>query len=229
MLKFGKTRERALRQYLRYLGHRHAVLGYSELQGLLYAISCAPDPLAEQEWLELVWLCDRPSDPGDSAAMDIVAFRHLMNELREHIVSSANYGQHLPFTENPDENQLERIARWCDGFLLGHHHLEATWDRALAGLADRSLEKSVNQAVVAAGRLADWNLGLRRLETRRQKIRCFRRLRQLLSVYHSIHALWRAVPDRNTPAAGFARLQPPAADDLCCCGSGKLFRHCCLH
>lgn len=229
MLKFGKTRERALKQYLRYLGDRHSVLSYNELQGLLYAIGSAPEEVVEAQWLELVWLCDRPRETSDSAVMDMVAFRHLVDELRQHIVGSAEQGQHLPFVDNPTDDQLTRIARWCDGFLLGHHHLEAVWDRALEGLADQSLEKAVNQAVIAAGRLAGWNLGLRPLETRAARLRCYRRLRQLLGVYHSIHALWRAQPDRNTPEAQFDRLTAPDREEPCICGSGRLFRHCCLH
>lgn len=229
MLKFGKTRERALKQYLRYLGDRHAVLGYQELQGLLYAVSCAPEALAESQWLELVWLCDRPLVDTDSAVMDMVAFRHLTDELRQHIAECAAGGQHLPFADAPDAQQLGRIARWCDGFLLGHHHLEAAWDRALAGLADAGLEKTVNQAVIAAGRLAGWNLGLRPLQTDAQRQRCYRRLRQLLGVYHSIHALWQALPDRNTPQACFQRLTSPEPEAPCLCGSGRAFRRCCLH
>lgn len=225
---FGKLREQALRQYLRYLGHQHAVLGYHELQGLLYAVSCAPEPMVEPEWLELVWLQDAPAVEDDSAAMDIVAFRHLLEELRQHIASSARQGQHLPFPDVPDDQQLTRIARWCDGFLLGHHHLEVVWDRALSGLGDPSLERIISRAIMAAGRLAGWQLGRRPLEDRGQKLRCYRRLQQRLHIYHSVHARWQALPGRSLLVAGFEG-EVPAASEPCYCGSGRAFGRCCLH
>jgi len=161
--------------------------------------------------------------------MDLVAFRHLLVELRQHIATSARQGEHLPFAPVPDEGQLAGLASWCDGFLLGHHHLEALWDRALGGLADRGLERLVSRSLIAAGRLAGWQLGHRPLEGRRQTLHCYRRLRRGLRIYHSVHVRWQSLPDRHAPERRFRQLQPVPAGGDCPCGSGRLFGQCCLH
>ncbi len=56
MINFDKESERILRETISQLRCNEAVLSYYQLQGLLFAIACSPEPIKASEWFDLIWL-----------------------------------------------------------------------------------------------------------------------------------------------------------------------------
>lgn len=232
MLRFEKTREKALLHYLRRLGHREPIMNYRQIQGLLYAVACSPEVVPASEWLDLIWDADEP--PFEDQA-EVATFFQLLVELSQHISAAAGNGLHLPFAEAPATDLGDELADWCDGLLMGHQYLENVWLLALAGLEDERLRVQIEEVVELVAMLADWDRVLiwrARENPGGEDLGhedCFRQLRRLLSAYHSVHALWSRGPGRWGPEDWFRHMQPVAAEAECLCGSGLRFRDCCLH
>src|SRR5579872_3690470 len=78
MLHFEKQSEEALLDFLNHLNARDAVLNYQQIQGLLYAMVCSPEPIKPAEWFELIWLNDDPQFENPAEAK---SFYQLLIEL----------------------------------------------------------------------------------------------------------------------------------------------------
>lgn len=225
MLNFEKHREQALLQYLSFLGKRDAVLGYQQIQGLLYAMACSPEPIKPSEWFELIWLTDDAhfDDPAEAKT-----FFQLLQELFRHIDEAVRKERYRPGVDAGGQLSQATLSDWCDGFLMGHQYLENIWLMALDALDDDALyeqvEDALNGAVAFAGRDigngedGDVNLAAAHLQ-----------FQQALNGYGSVHRRWLQGGGRWDAASLFEAMEPPGGDQPCGCGSGRPFRQCCLH
>jgi uncharacterized protein len=225
MLMFEKQREQALLTYLDSLVRRDAVLGYYQIQGLLYAMACSPEPVRPAEWFELIWLSDAPQfdDVGDARS-----FWQLLVELARHIEAEARAARYRPGLDAGGNVSDVALADWCDGFLLGHQYLEEIWGVALDDLNDDELYERVDEtldqaAAFAAGELTDDPSAEETL------LAAYLQFQELLVAYHAVHDAWGRVERTLDMQAMYEQLEPVGRDEWCPCGSGRRFGQCCLH
>jgi uncharacterized protein YecA (UPF0149 family) len=124
----------------------------------------------------------------------------------------------------------EALADWCDGFLLGHHYLEDLWAVALDDLDDDHLFEKVGETLDWAltfveGEIVDWTVD----ESDELLLTEYLQFQQLLEDYRAVHTLWYQGNWQWNIEQTFSAMQPVARDELCPCGSGRLFMYCCLH
>jgi yecA family protein len=225
MQYFEKQREETLLRYLDKLKTRDAVLNYPQIQGLLYAMACSPEPIKPAEWFDLVWLND---DPQFENSAEAKGFYELLVDLFGSISAEVQRNRfQLGRRANIQDDALA-LADWCDGFLIGHHYLEDVWSVALDELDDDQLFEQVGETLdcaiaFVASDIADWDDNDEFLLTE------FVRFQQLLQDYRAIHL--RCDHDRSSwnVEQAFLDMQPVASCAACPCGSGRLFKDCCLH
>lgn len=227
MLNFEKQREQALLNYLNYLGNRDAVLSYHQIQGLLYAMACSPEPIKPAEWFELIWLSDAPhfDDAGEAKA-----FFDLLVELARHIGDLARRAIYRPGMDGSGALSAAALADWCDGFLMGHQYLENLWAIALDDLGDDQLSDRVEAALdwavsFADGDLAEWSTD----EADDNLMTLQLQFQQLLAGYHTVHELWYESARHGDVTQVFESMQAVGRNEPCPCGSGRSFGRCCLH
>ncbi len=225
MQPFEKQREQTLLRFLDQLNTREAVLSYPQIHGLLYAMACSPEPIKPAEWFELVWLND---DPQFDDAADAQRFYHLLIDLFESIRSDVRQGRVRFHSGEHVEPDMDWLIDWSDGFLLGHQYLDEVWHRALDELDDDEPFEQVEDALAcaiafASGAIADASDDSDILQAE------FVRFQQVLEDYRSIHKRCEPGQSRWSVEQIFAEMEPVAPEFECPCGSGRLFRQCCLH
>ena len=226
MLNFAKQSEEALLGYLNGLNMRDAVLNYHQIHGLLYAMACSPEPIKPSEWFELIWLSD---DPQFDDPLEARAFYKLLVELFSSISREVQQERYCPGGAL-NVASATALADWCDGFLSGHQYLENLWIVALDDLGDEQLYERVEATLDWAiafveGDIVDW------IVEDSDDVLLTDRLRfeQLLDDYRSVRLLWSDGSWQWDVEQQFVDMQPAARDDQCPCGSGRLFKNCCLH
>ncbi len=227
MLNFAKHNEQALRSFLKHLGQRDAVLSYHQIQGLLYAMACSPEPVKPTEWFELIWLNDEPQFDD---ATEAKAFYRLLIELSRGIGEAAQHERYRPGIDDAGECSVVALTGWCDGFLMGHQYLEDLWLVALDDLNDDHLYEQVAATLdwvtaFVEGDIVDWSVD----DNDDNLVTAYVQLQQLLDDYYAVHRQWFANDWQWDIEQGFAELQAVAREDLCPCGSGRTFARCCLH
>lgn len=227
MLNFEKHSEQALLNYLNYLGNRDAVLSYQQIQGLLYAMACSPEPIKPSEWFELIWLSD---DPHFDDATEAKTFYQLLIELSRHIGEAARRETYRPGIDGAGVFSAAALSDWCDGFLMGHQYLENIWLITLDDLDDNSLcdrvEAALDWAVAfVEGDIADWSADA----SDETLVTGHLQFQQLLNAYHAVHQLWYRGAHPWDVEQLFDSMEAVARDEPCPCGSGRLFAQCCLH
>ncbi len=225
MQPFEKQREETLLRFLDQLNTRDAVLNYSQIQGLLYAMACSPEPIKPAEWFELVWLND---DPQFESATDAKRFYELLVELFGSISVDVQRNRFQLDGNGNIREGVVALSDWCDGFLLGHQYLEDVWGAALDELDEDELFVQVDETLdcaiaIVSGEMADWD------DEGEFMLAEFIRFQQLLEDYRAIHTRCREGRSRWSVEQLFAEMQPVSAGSACPCGSGRAFRECCLH
>jgi uncharacterized protein len=225
MLMFEKQREHALLTYLDKLVRRDAVLGYYQIQGLLFAMACSPEPVKPAEWFELIWLSDAPQfdDAGDARG-----FYELLVELSRHIEAEARAARYRPGIDAEGRVTEQALSQWCDGFLLGHQYLEEIWLAALDDLDDERIDEQVDElldqaAAFAAGEFHGDQAGEEVL------LAAYLQFQESVMVYHAVRNEWARSEHRWDVHALYEQLEPVGRDEACPCGSGRRFAQCCLH
>lgn len=225
MLIFERQREQALLAYLDVLRRCDAVLGYQEIQGLLFAVACSPEPVRPVEWFELIWLSDTPQF---EEAGEAKAFFQLLLELSKHIDAEVRGERYRPGVDAQGRVSAEALSQWCDGFLIGHQYLEELWLVALDDLDDDGLFDQVQEALDCAITFAmsefsaDESGEAALLATHLQ-------FQTLLEAYHSVQRRWEPAQKPWDIQDIYEELEPANRDDRCPCGSGRVFAQCCLH
>lgn len=227
MLNFAKQNEQALLKFLNHLSRRDAVLDYHQIQGLLYAMACSPEPIKPAEWFELIWLSDEPQfdDAGEAKA-----FYQLLLELSQGIGEAARQERYRPATVAGGVCSIAALAGWCDGFLTGHQYLENIWVVALDELDDDNLYEQVAATLDwAAAFIGGDIVDLSADNNDDELLAACLQFQQMLGDYYSVHRQWAAAGGYRDAGQSFAAMQAVGRDEPCPCGSGRLFGRCCLH
>ena len=232
LIEFDKEIERKLRERISQLRHNEAVLSYGQLQGLLFAMACSPEPIKPSEWFELIWLDDEPQFDDESEAK---AFYKLVVSLAEHIAEMTRQHHFLPFSPHYSERWQTELAQWCDGMLMGHQYLEDLWLIAMDDLDDQKLDDEVEVALSLTTTFADL-VSARQLSfeegmklTDEHLPEAYGLFWKALATYASIASIWAEFTWDGDAEQMFSALEPVARDELCPCGSGQIFAKCCLH
>lgn len=224
MLPQASQRAQALIHMLDRLGVGDAVLGYQQIQGLLYAMACSPEPIRPREWFELIWLNDEAPFADNAEAH---SFYQLLVDLAQTIREAADRGRYQPGVDRDGRRSLESLSAWCEGLLIGHHYLEHVWTIALDDLDDDELYEQVNAVL-------QWAEFLASIETPGEEVAEQLATTQLqfeewLVAYHAVRDRWYRGEFSWKVEDHFRDMQPVAADAACPCGSGRPFGSCCLH
>ena len=232
VFSIDKDTESALQDYLKELQRSDAVLSYFQLQGLLFAVSCSPEPMKASEWFELIWLNDDPQFDDEAEAK---VFYRLVADLQKQIAAGLSRGHYLPLPVQFDERWQAELADWCQGLMLGHQYLEELWTVVIEDVADEEMSACVDMVFNLAATFAD-------LESARQQAledgddlleahlpEAYALFQRALQDYSNLSAHWGKLISSMGAEQVFEALQPVGRDELCPCGSGKLFSRCCLH
>ena len=232
MTNFDKESERILRETISQLRRNEAVLSYYQLQGLLFAIACSPEPIKPSEWFDLIWLDDEPQFDDEAAAR---AFYKLVVGLAEHTAEMTRQRRFLPFSASYSERWQQQLAQWCEGLLMGHQYLEDLWLIAIEDLDDQSICDEVDTALSLAGTFADL-VSARQLSfdgvlalTDEHLPEAYELYWKVLGTYATVGSLWSETNWDFDTEQMFLALEPVAWDESCPCGSGEIFAKCCLH
>lgn len=231
-IPFDKEQERVLRENISQLQGKEALLGYYQLQGLLFAIACSPESIRPSEWFDLIWLNDEPQFDSEQDARQ---FYKQVVALYEHIAEMARQRRFLPFSPDYSELWQQQLAEWCEGLLLGHQYLEDLWLVATDDLNDQDIISEVDASLSLAATFADF-VSAKQLSfeegvelTDDYLPEAYQLFWKVLATYATAGSLWaEGVWELDTEQL-FLSLEPVPADELCPCGSGQIFAKCCLH
>lgn len=234
MFDLEKGAQSALRDCIEQLRRVDAVLSYDQLRGLLFAINSSPEPIKPSEWFELIWLNDEPQFDNEA---DAKAFYSLINKLQQQLAKAGEMGKILPFPSNYENQWQPELAEWCQGFLLGHQYLEELWIVAIEDVADDELAARVDTTLNLAMTFADLTLAQQQsieeglIFSEEELPEAYKVFRSSLLCYKEIRRRWLMADEHTDPDIGriFEQLDSVAGDELCPCGSGKVFAKCCLH
>lgn len=224
--------ERILRERFTQLQANEAAISFCQLQGLLFAIACSPEPIKPAEWFELLWLNDEPQ--FDEAKEARLFFKQVV-ALSDHIAGLTEQGQFLPFSHQYSERLQSELTQWCEGLLMGHNYLEDLWLLALDDLDDQNLWNEVDASLSLATTFADL-VEARQLSleegmelTDEHLPEAYEVFGRVLGTYASVGSLWAEGVWASDAEQLFLALEPVPAEQLCPCGSGLIFAKCCLH
>ena len=229
---FDKQQEQLLKRSLALLHSREAAISYYQLQGLLFAMACSPEPLKPSEWFDLIWLDDEPQFDSEQDAR--VFYRQVV-AMSEHIGEMARQCRYLPFSSQYSSRWQLQLSQWCEGFLLGHHYLEDLWIIALDDLNDSDLYDQLESVLGLAHTFAELldgqqlSLDGAMMLNDQQLPDAYETFWQMLASYAAAGRLWAESSWDFDAEQLFLALEPVPLNDSCPCGSGKLFGKCCLH
>lgn len=232
MFSIDKDADSALQDYLIALQRTDAVVSYFQLRGLLFAVSCSPEAMKPSEWFELIWLNDDPQFDDESEAK---VFYRLVIDLQQRIAADVNRGHCLPFPDHYEEHWQTELAEWCQGFMLGHQYLEELWTVVIEDVADEEVSICVDVLFNLAATFADLEAAKQQAQQDGDDLlschlpEAYQLLQRSLQDYNHLSRHWGKLISSMGVEQVFESLQAVRRDDLCPCGSGKLFSQCCLH
>lgn len=215
-------------------------LSYREMQGFLFAVSCAPEMVMPSEWLPRIFAGEEPPFKSSKEAEAVIGgLMALYNEINHSVLEA---GVRLPADCAFRDDLLANfepgapVADWCEGFRLGHLWLEESWDDLLPEALENEFSASLltltffTSPALAEAALEEMAVPGKTLE---DSARTFRSLfPDALAVYAGMgRAIYEARLQEEGQEAGLAR--PAAAADLpgrndpCPCGSGRKYKKCC--
>ena len=231
-LLFDKNSEQALRKSLEPLQQKGVVLGYYQLQGLLFAIACSPEKIQPSEWFDLIWLNDEPQFDDESGAR---GFYQAVVGLYEYVGERVRQRTYLPFSADYSEHWQRDLADWCDGMLMGHQYLEDLWLIALDDMDDQNFTEDVDASLCLACTFADL-IRAKQLSQEHGVVLTDEHLPEayslfckVLGTYASVVPVWSGGAWGSDLQSMFESLEPVVHDNPCPCGSGVIFAKCCLH
>ncbi|MCF6218253.1 MAG: UPF0149 family protein [Gammaproteobacteria bacterium] len=103
-----------------------------QLQGFLFAVSCAPTEISAEDWLPVIFNEQDPgfqSDDEADAVLDVVMtlYNYQDQQVEECKVTLPDHCQPAGVLES-DFSDASPFSLWCSGFLIGHGWLESCWE-----------------------------------------------------------------------------------------------------
>jgi len=194
------------------------VINVSELDGFLTAIVSGPVTLGPSEWLPVVWGDFEPAwdNAEDFEAVLSLFVRH-MNCIAFQLIEEPDAFEPMYLETRAEGGPHLVVDDWCEGYLRGVALCADAWNAAQSEVMEllTPILAFTGQTDWAAHDMADRDRDLLRDE--------------IAPNVRDIHAFWLERREDAPSAVPFRREQPRVKrNDLCPCGSGKKYKHCCL-
>jgi uncharacterized protein len=207
-----------LNYYLAKYGHDESVLDVSELDGFVAALACAPDTILPSRWMPAIWGREDqiPAWPDEG---ELEEFTHTVFAFYNHVMQDMQQGHYEAlFLEREANGKTYTIVdEWCTGFLRGIK----LWDTLTA--ADAAMTEQCIQPL----KFFATEDGFRQLATLSdEQVEAQQQL-----IEPAVHRLYLYFLEQRRPdAAPYVRKgKKVGRNDPCPCGSGRKYKHCCLH
>jgi len=202
-------------------GNDHSVLNVSELDGFLTAIVSGPQAIMPSQWFPALWckIGDTREDLEWESEQECQRFMSLlmqhMNSIAATLMEAPEEFEALLQVNTQAEPPVLIAEEWCFGYMRG---VDLGQWPPLPDEMDTWL-----YAIALHGREENFSvLDTLTLEEHQQTVA------DIEPAVRKLHAYWLAqrTPTRQAPL----RAEPKVGrNDPCPCGSGKKFKHCCLH
>ena len=200
------------------VGVDEGILDVSELDGFLTAIVSGPVTVVPSQWLPAMW---GDFEPVWESADDYQAFMSLVIQHSNNIVSTLmdepEAFEPLFLERSQDSRTFTIVDEWCEGYVRAVRLNAQDWLDGGPEIQELlvPIRAFTEETSWEAHELAD---------SKAQDL-----LRDSIAPnVREIHARWLA--KRSETPAPVRRAQPRIGrNEPCPCGSGKKFKHCCLH
>jgi uncharacterized protein len=207
-----------LNYYLHRYGHDDSILDVSELDGFSAALACAPDTILPSRWMPAIWggedqspVWPNENEIGEFTRAVFALYNQVMQCMNEDIYEAL-------FLESKVEGRTYTIVdEWCAGFLRGMK----LWNELKPD--DAAITADYLQPV----RLFATEEGFTRLESMSET----EIIEQQGLIEPGVQRLFQYfLAQRRQTMTPFVREgMKIGRNDHCPCGSGKKYKHCCLH
>ncbi|HMB72730.1 MAG TPA: YecA family protein [Gammaproteobacteria bacterium] len=130
--KLSAREVKALSAFLNHSDRPEDTLSFHELQGVLFAVCCAPELIPPSEWLPLI------SNEKDMSYADLDEAQHILglvmnlyNQINTAVIErSDTMPQNCVFLADTEANFDDQapVSQWSRGFILGHNWLGDLWN-----------------------------------------------------------------------------------------------------
>lgn len=209
-----------------------------QLYGYLFAIASAPVMAPPSQWLSVIFN-DKDAIYRDMReANDILqAVMAIYNQLNAQVLERE---PRLPGICQPVSEAIKNLefgsplSQWAQGFLEGHNFLVEMWDEG----TPEALDEELGSCLMILSFFADIELaetyhaessqpGIS-LETMADSI--LKLFPEAMSAYANLgRAIYEVNLEQEQVTEPFFRDPKIGRNDPCPCGSGKKYKHCCLH
>ncbi len=205
---------------------------FAEVHGYLFVIACSPVTIDIEDWYPLIFNEHDPNYASDDEALWVrkSIFLIYQNSLTQVTAGQVKRPAWCKLSERALDNFSEstHLAHWARGVLEGHDWLSDVWKAYLP----EKLDSEMSVCLMVLTFFSDKNLAQAYCDEYAHALR------------HSLEEMAETVVQAFDHAlVGYARIgkmlrketdevisDAPSARDLPCpCGSGKLFKACCLH
>ncbi len=228
--------QKQLKEFLTSQERPDGTMNYNELCGFLFAITCSPELIKPSEWLPLVF---NEQDPGYS---DIEQAKEISEEifaLYNEINFQVQEGDvQLPadcrMTDNPSDNFTGPLGEWSAGFMNGHSWLIDLWD----SYTPDELGEELGTCIMIMSYFSDPKLAetYRKEATRKStaKDELEKTVTDIFdkamnSYAHLGRSIYSVISEQSGNPNQPHIQQKTGRNAPCPCGSGKKYKHCCLH
>jgi len=214
-------------------------LTFHEVQGFLFAISCAPELVKPSEWLPLIFNeQDADYASEDEAQAVLQALMDVYNIINMQVfMGEVTLAEDIIFNSPPLENvgELASLGLWSKGFLLGHNWLTEWWDHYTPDALDEELGSSLmvlsffsNRKLAEAYHQEIAKPSGQSLDTYAETM--LGMFEDAMVSYALLaRSIQTALADQAQPQQPYVHQQKAGRNDPCPCGSGKKYKKCCLN
>ncbi len=211
-------------------------MGYHKLCGFLFSIACSPELIKPSEWMPLIF---SEQDPGYSSldqAKDVTgAIFELYNKINEQVSErKVQLPDDCRITEEAADNFGGPLGQWSAGFVSGHSWLIESWD----AYTPDELDEELGSCIMVLSYFADLKLAeAYRKKASNKDITADNMAQTVVELFstaminyarlgYSIYTVLSESRGQNQP---YINDQKTGRNEPCPCGSGKKYKHCCLH
>lgn len=216
-------------------------LNILELQGFLFAMSCAPVLVKPSEWLPLIFDDQDAAYASAEEAQSVVqALMELYNEINDAV---RNGSVTLPADVTLVAEALDNVGetaplgQWSRGFLLGHDWLREPWAQYIPDDLDEELGSCLMVLTFFSSRTLAQSYCQEMGKSRGHTLEDFasQMLAMVENAIRSYSLLGTSIytalmdQDRQHTSIPYRNDHKTGRNDPCPCGSGKKFKKCCMH
>jgi len=192
----------------------------SELDGFLTAVVSGPVTIPPSQWLPAVWGDFEPTwDEVEEFQEIFTLFIRHMNAISDRLMNMPEEFEPLFFGHEVKGKSYLIVDEWCEGYRIGVDLAASAWSAGGEEVID------LLAPIYAFTEQTEW-AGHNYEHEEVEKIQQF-----IAPNIRMLHAFWlgRRQPHSTGPQPVRNSSPKTGRNDPCPCGSGKKYKHCCLH